>query len=151
MAGNSLPLFIRAGDIQVGGAVLGPTANTALDGTGAAVTVIFQADATNGGRINAIRLKAVGSPAATVARLFFCSATGAFTPGTTNTAANTALISEVPLVAITLSQTAATTDYEFTIPPNLVLAAGTRLLIAFGTSTGASGTGYAVTVLGGAY
>ena len=54
-------------------------------------------------------------------------------------------------MAITLSQTAATTDYEFTIPPNLVLAAGTRLLIAFGTSTGASGTGYAVTVLGGAY
>ena len=149
MSANTNPIYSRQPDVQVGGAVLGPSANTALDGTGANTTSIFQANTTEGGFVREVRLKAVGSPAATVARLFVCTVTGAFTPGTSNTAANTALVSEIALPAITQSQTAATPD--FSIPLNMPLPPGYRLLLTFGTSTGAGGTGYAVTTFGGRY
>ena len=149
MAANASPIYTRQGDIQLGAAVLGPSANTSLDGTGANITSIFQADATEGGFVKSVRLKAVGSPAATVARIFVCTETGAFTPGTSNTAANTSLLAEIALPAITVSQTAATPDFE--VPLNIALPPGYRLLLAFGTSTGAAGTGYAVATLGGKY
>lgn len=146
---NIDPIYSRAGDIQLGAAVLGPSANTALDGTGANTTSVFQADTTNGGYVDTLRLKPVGSPAATVARVFICTVTGAFTPGTSNTAANTSLYTEVTLPTITQSQAAASPD--FTVPLKLALPPGYRLLLTFGTSTGAAGTGYAATVVGGKY
>jgi hypothetical protein len=96
-----------------------------------------------------VRLKAVGSPAATVARLFVCTATGSFTPGTTNTAANSALIADLGLVSVTVSQTASTPDAF--IPLDIAMPPSYKLFITFGTSTGASGTGYAVTVEAGDY
>lgn len=146
---NRDPIFSRAPDVQLGGAVLGPSANTAQDGTGANITSIFQADATNGGFVEAVRLMAVGSPAATVARVYVCTATGAFTPGTTNTAANTALLAELTLPAVTLSQTLQT--MPAIIPIGIALPLGYRLLLSFGTSTGAAGTGYGVTTIAGMY
>lgn len=149
MAANIDPIYSRAPDVQMGAAILGPSANTALDGTGANTTSIFQADSVNGGYVQKVIAKAVGSPAATVMRIFVCSVTGAFTPGTSNTAANTAMVAEYTLPAITVSQTAATPQYE--IPVNFPLPAGWRLLATFGTSTGASGTGYALTTVGGKY
>jgi hypothetical protein len=149
MAANTDPIYSRTPDLQVGGAVLGPNANTALDGTGANISSIFQADTGEGGFVQKVILKAVGSPVATVARLFVHTTNGAFTPGTTNTAANTALIAEISLPAITVSQTLASNHYE--IPVNIPIPAGYRLLLAFGTSTGAAGTGYAATVVGGKY
>lgn len=149
MAANTNLIYSRAPDVQLGGAVLGPSANTAQDGTGANTTSIFQADTTEGGWVDEIRLKPVGSPAATVARIFVCSVTGAFTPGTSNTAANTSLFAEISLSAVTTSNTVAQNDVS--IPIRKGLPAGYRLLITFGTSTGASGTGYAVTVFGGKY
>jgi hypothetical protein len=149
MAANTSPIFPRTADLQVGGAVLGPNANTALDGTGSNVSLIFTADATEGSFVKKVVLKAVGSPAATVARIFVCTATGAFTPGTTNTAANSALIKEIQLPLITVSQTASTPD--FVIDLDIALNASFKIFMSFGTSTGASGTGYAVTTLGGKY
>jgi hypothetical protein len=149
MAANVNPIFVRTPDVQLGGAVLGPSANTAQDGTGSNITSIFQADTAEGGFVDEIRLKPVGSPAATVARIFICTVTGAFTPGTSNTAANTAMISEMTLAAVTSSNTAAQNDIA--IPIRKALPAGYRLLITFGTSTGASGTGYATTTFGGKY
>jgi hypothetical protein len=142
MAANTNPIFGRTPDVQLGGAVLGPSANTAQDGTGANTTVIFQADATEGGFVDEVRLKPVGSPASTVARVFICSATGSFTPGTTNTAANTAMFAELTLASVSSSNTAAQNDIS--IPIRKALPPGYRLLMTFGTSTGASGTGYAV-------
>jgi hypothetical protein len=142
VAANTNPIFGRTPDVQLGGAVLGPSANTAQDGSGANTTAIFQADATEGSFVDEIRLKPVGSPAATVARIFICTATGAFTPGTTNTAANTSMFAEISLAAVTSSNTVAQNDIS--IPIRKALPAGYRLLITFGTSTGASGTGYAV-------
>lgn len=148
MAANTNPIFGRTPDVQVGGSVLGPTAVTAQDGTGSLVS-IFQADTTEGGFVDEIRLKPVGSPAATVVRIFYHDTNGAFTSGTTNTAANTSLIAEVSLAAVTTSNTVAQADIS--IPIRKAMKVGNRLLIGFGTSTGAAGTGYAVTTFGTKY
>src|ERR1700756_278949 len=134
---NTLPIYSATADVQIGGSVLGPTAVTAQDGTGSLVQ-IFQAGA-SGSWVDKIVLKAVGSPAQTVARLFFCTATGTFTSGTTNTASNTALVADVSCPAWTLNNTAASND--IVIPFRQAIPANTKLLIAFGTSTGSSGTG----------
>lgn len=149
MAANTSPIYGRTPDVQVAGAVLGPSAVTAQDGTGS-LQEIFRADPTEGGWVDSVVLKPVGSPAATVARLFFCEDNGeTFTPNTTNTAANTALIDEVSTVATTTSNTLAQNAYVFSV--RRALPPGTRLLIGFGTSTGASGTGFAVTTFGSKY
>lgn len=151
MSANIDPIYGRTADVQVGGAVLGPTAVTLQDGTGA-TPIIFIADATEGSFVDEIRLKPVGSPAGTVCRIFFCTSTvvsGSFTPGTTNTAANTSMIAEISLAVVSSSNSAAQND--LTIPIRKALPASTKLLIGFGTSTGAAGTGYAVTTFGAKY
>ena len=152
MAANTNPIYGRTPDVQVGGAILGPTAGTGFtvtqDGTGTYIS-IFQADATEGGWVDSVVLKPVGSPAATVARLFYCSATGAFTSGTTNTVANTTMLDEIATIATTSSNTAAQNAYVFSVRRQL--PPGTRLLIGFGTSTGGAGTGFAVTTFGSKY
>ncbi len=153
MAANTSPIYSRISDVQISGAlnsgtILGPTANTAQDGTGNCYP-IFQADATEGGWVDRVRLKAVGSPAATVVRVFMCNVTGAFTPGTTNTASNSVMLAELTLGAITSSNTVAQNDYE--IPLRIPMPAGWRLFVTFGTSTGAAGTGYVSTTIGGKY
>lgn len=151
MAANTNPIFGRQADVQVGGAVLGPTAVTLQDGTGA-TPIVFMADATEGGFVDEITLKPVGSPAGTVARIFLCTSTvaaGSFTPGTTNTAANTSMIREISLAAIGSSATLAQNDVAISI--RKALGPGQKLLIGFGTSTGAAGTGYAVTAWGSKY
>jgi hypothetical protein len=149
MAANTAPIFPRTPDVQLGGAVLGPSANTALDGTGANVYPVFQADPVEGSFLKKISLKAVGSPAATVCRVFVCSVTGAFTAGTSNTAANSHLYDEIALPAITLSQTAQTGKFQ--VPLDIALPAGWRVFLTFGTSTGAAGTGYVIVSEGGKY
>jgi hypothetical protein len=148
MAANTSPIFTLTPNIGIGGAILGPTANTSLDGTGSAAYLIFTAG-TNGSRISSIRFKSVSSTAATVARVFYCSATGTFTAGTTNTTSTTSLITEITLAAATLSQTNANQDYSILI--NESLPASTKIFVTFGTSTGSSGVGFAVTAFGGDY
>jgi hypothetical protein len=149
MPANNQPIYSKAPDIQGAGAIIGPTANTAQDGTGAATYSVFQADTTNGGFVQRIRFKAVGSPATTVARVFIHTASGGFTPGTTNTVANMQMIAEITLPTITLSQVAASPDYDVLL--GIGVPAGFRVCVTFGTSTGAAGTGYMVTGLGGKY
>lgn len=151
MAANTNPIFGRTPDVQVGGSVLGPTAVTLQDGTGA-MPIVFMADATEGGFVDEIRLKPVGSPVATVCRIAYCTSTvaaGSFTAGTTNTAANTSMIAEISLAAVTTSNLVAQNDIA--IPIRKALPPGTKLLIGFGTSTGSAGTGYAVTAFGTKY
>ena len=149
MAANKEPIFGRVADVQLAGAVIGPSANTAQDGTGANITQVFEADPTEGSYVQSVRFKAIGSPAATVIRLFFCSDTGAFTPGTTNTAANTALIGEITTAAWTSSNTIASPVYE--VPVNMALPPGAKLLVSFGTSTGAAGNGFNPLTIGMKY
>lgn len=149
MAANKEGIYVRTSDIQVGGAVVGTTANTATDGTGAGNTQIFVADATEGSYVYSVILKAISTIAATVARIWYCSATGAFTPGTTNTAANTSMLAELSIAAWTASNVLASPQYE--IPINKALPPSTKLLISFGTSTGAGTTGFNPVTYAGKY
>lgn len=147
MAANTSPIYIKGSNLTVGGAVIGTSANTATDGTGANTSLIFTADATEGSMVQFVRLKAISTIAATVARLWYCSATGAFTPGSTNTAANTTMVGEVTIAAWTASNTLASPTYE--IPVNLILPASTKLLMTFGTSTGGATTGFNPLIVAG--
>lgn len=146
---NTDPIYIREWDLQLAGAVIGTSANTATDGTGANTTMIFQADATDGSFVQRVILKPISTTAATVARLWYCSATGAFSAGSTNTAANTTMIGESTIAAWTASNTVAAPSYE--IPVNFGLPPGTKLLMTFGTSTGAGTTGFNPLVIAGKY
>lgn len=149
MAANIDPIYTRTADIQLAGAVIGTSANTATDGTGANTTRIFTADSTEGSYVQKVVLKPISTIAATVARLWYCSDTGSFTAGTTNTAANTTMIGEITIAAFTASNTTASPQYE--IPVNFALPASTKLLMTFGTSTGAGTTGFNPLVIGGKY
>lgn len=143
MAINVTPIFSGSGDIQYGTIT---TANTAKDGTGTVVT-IFTANATNGGRVERIRFRNIGTNVQTVCRVFINN-------GLTNaTAANNTLYAEITLPATVLSETIARTLQEL---PNtadttafpLVLPPGYKLNITIGTTVAA---GYAVTAIGGNY
>lgn len=145
MPANTSPIFSITGAIDSvasnnSGLVVGPTANTALDGSGTLYKA-FTAGS-NGSYVQKIRFRPVGSPAATVARVFISSST------TTSTTA-TWLYDEITLPAVTQSQTAASSVFE--LPLNFALDASYLLYVTFGTSTGSSGTGYSVVVVGGDY
>lgn len=145
MPANTAPIYSIAGHVESvatnnTGLIVGPTANTALDGTGT-LYKLFTAGS-NGSYVQKVRFRPVGSPAATVCRIFISSST------TTN-ATNTWLYDEITLSAITLSQTAATSVLE--IPMNFALPASYLLYVTFGTSTGSAGTGYSVVAIAGDY
>ena len=146
---NVYPIYSSAWLPGVGGAIIGTSANTATDGTGANTSLIFTADSTDGSFVYSVRLKPVSTIAATVVRLWYCSATGAFSAGTTNTATNTAMIAEVTVAAWTASNTLAAPTYE--IPVMFGMPASTKLLMTFGTSTGAGTTGFNPLIIAGKY
>jgi hypothetical protein len=133
---NTSPIY-SAAPIVTWGVVA--TANTAKDGTGTVVTV-FTADATNGGRVEKLKVCARGTNVATVLRVFINN-------GSTNaTADNNTLYSETTIAATTLSEVAALADTEIAL--NLALPAGYKLNITIGTTVAA---GLAVTAVGGKY
>jgi len=145
MPANTSPIYSITGDVQSvaqnnSGLIVGPTANTALDGTGT-LYKLFTAGA-NGSYVQKIRFRPVGSPAATVCRIFISSSTS-------TSATNTWLYDEITLPAVTLSQTAATSVFE--LPLNFALNASYLLYVTFGTSTGSAGTGYSVVCIAGDY
>lgn len=145
MPANTSPIYSIVGAVDSvasnnSGLVVGPTANTALDGTGTLYKA-FTAGA-NGSYIQKMRFRAVGSPAATVCRVFISSST-------TTSATATWLYDEITLPAVTLSQTAATSVFE--LPLNFALDPSYLLYVTFGTSTGSAGTGYSIVTIAGDY
>ena len=146
MSANTAPIFTLAPDIQWGaadgnGGSAGPllTANTARDGTGTVLTV-FTADATNGGYVQKLIARAVGTNTASVLRVFINN-------GSTNsTIANNILIAEITLAATTASAVAALQPYE--VPLNFALPAGYKINVTLGTTVAA---GYFISVIGGKY
>lgn len=146
MPANTAPIYSITGDVQSvasanSGLVVGPTANTALDGSGTLFR-LFTAGA-NGSYVQKIRFRPVGSPAATVCRVFISQSL-------TTSATNTWLYDEITLPAVTLSQTAASSVFE--LPLNIALPASPySLWVTFGTSTGSAGTGYSVVCIAGDY
>jgi hypothetical protein len=138
MPANTLPVFSRLADIQWNPAAL-TAANTSKDGTGTVATV-FTADATNGGFVQKISARPLGTNIATVLRVFVNN-------GSANTtASNNALIAEMTLPATTLSEVAALPDYV--LPLNFALPAGYKINCTIGTAVAA---GYMVSAFGGKY
>jgi hypothetical protein len=136
MAANTAPIYSRLGDIQWIQSLL--TAATAKDGTTA--TLLFTADATNGGRVEKIKVRALGTNTATVLRVFINNGAAV------GTAANNTLLTELTIAATTLSEVAALADND--IPINIALPAGYRLYVAIGTTVAG---GLSVTAIGGKY
>lgn len=154
MAVNTDPIYSRAADIQssslAAATLLGPTANTAQDGTGT-IYPIWTADATNGGYFQKLTFESITTVAATVCRVYLVDTVPTVTSGAlvSNTSLNTHKIGEISLPAVTVSQTAAAPHLE--LPLNIAIPAGYRIAVSFGTSTGASTTGWAVLGIGGKY
>jgi hypothetical protein len=145
MPANTSPIYSIVGAVDSvatnnSGLVVGPTANTAQDGSGTLYKA-FTAGS-NGSYIQKIRFRPVGSPAATVCRVFISTSTS-------TSATNTWLYDEITLPAVTVSQTAASSVFE--LPLNFALDPNYLLYVTFGTSTGSAGTGYSVVTIAGDY
>ena len=140
MAANPNPIFSKAG--AVGG--IGSTTLTTLTGdyTGVSANniLIFTADATNGGFVQRIRLKAIGTNIATVARIYINNGS------TSATATNNVFYGEVSLPATTATTTAATVDIDY--PMNFALPAGYKLYAGLGATVA---SGWVASVIAGAY
>lgn len=139
MPANIDPIYSKAPDIQWTTIPTGTTANTAGDGTGTVFTV-FTADATNGGFVQSIRVKAQSTSAATVIRFFINN-------GSTNTtAANNSFIDEMTIPIITATSVAAVSVFELSV--GRALPAGYKINCCYATSvTGA----IALTAFAGKY
>jgi hypothetical protein len=153
-APNNDPIFSRVGDIQqsslAAATLLGPTANTAQDGTGT-IYPVFTADATNGGFLQKLMCQPISTVAATVMRVFISDSGLTVTSGAlvSNTSANTHLINEFTMPAVTVSQVQAAPHIELMM--NMAIPPGMRICVTFGTSTGASTTGWNVTSVAGKF
>lgn len=142
MAANTNPIYSRTADIQW---ITGITAaNTNADLTAGTSYLVFTADATEGGFVREVRIKAnpANNTAATVARLWLNNG------ATLGTASNSALIAELAIPATTANNTVAQVD--FSIPVNMALPAGYRLYLTLGTAPGGSGA-FMAAGIGGKY
>ena len=149
MPANTSPIYSIVGATDSvasnnSGLVVGPTANTATDGTGTLYKA-FTAGA-NGSYVQKMRFRPVGAPtnvvAATVCRVFISSST-------TTSASATWLYDEITLPAVTIQSTTATSVFE--LPINVALDPNYLLYVTFGTSTGSSGIGYSIVTIAGDY
>lgn len=140
MAQNTAPIFPLVPVITWvnTGAV---TANTTTDLTaGTNYNSGFTANATNGSRVDFIRVRALGTNVVTVIRVWLNNG------ATTATATNNTQFFERSLAATTVSQTAEQPDVI--LPINVSLNAGYKIYYTFGTAVAA---GYSISVVGGDY
>lgn len=143
MAANVDPVYSKLGDIQYQSAAM-VTANATLDITTGTSYLVFTADATNGGFVSYIRVRAcpANNTAATVVRVWLNNGS------TTGTATNSSLFTEATFAATTASLVAATAD--ITIPMNIALPAGHKIYLSLGTAPGGSGQ-FNAACIGGKY
>ena len=137
-APNTFPIYSRVADIQW--IVSANTANTTVDLTSGTVYQCFSADTTNGGYVQKMRFRPLGTNVATVARIWLNNGS------TTATAANNVLWDEVSLAASTVSQTSALSVYE--VPLNFAIPPSYKLYVTLGTTVAA---GYDIVTVGGKY
>ena len=141
---NNSPIFSRIGDVTSDSSTGMGTALTsaAADYTGAGANngIVATADATNGGFIQRLRFKALGTNVATVMRIYLNN-------GSANTTAtNNSFYGEISLPATTATATAATVDIDY--PLNFALPAGFRIVCGLGTAVAA---GWKITPIMGKY
>lgn len=135
MTANTNPIFTVAPVTGWGSLT---AANTNYDGTGT-VSTLYTAGS-NGGYVERIRFKALGTNVATLARIFINN-------GSTNTtAANNSLFKEIPLPASTSSNTSPLMEYDFEM--NLAIPAGYKVNWTLATAVAA---GIQATLNGGDY
>jgi hypothetical protein len=138
---NNQPIFTSVGDVQWTTSAM-TVANTTTNLTGGTIYLAFTADATNGGYVQRIRFRTLGSNSnATVARIWINNG------GVTTTADNNTLFDEITLPTTTVSQVAAQANYE--LPLNFALPPGDRIYITLGTAP--TSAGWQATVIGGKY
>jgi hypothetical protein len=114
-------------------------ANTAVDGTGTVAT-IFTAG-TDGGRVDYIKARALGTNVTTVVRVFINN-------GSVNsTATNNSLITEAVLPATTASNSTEI-GADVVIPLNISIPNGYKINVCIGTAVSA---GWQFTAVGGNY
>lgn len=134
---NTKPIYSKVGDCQwIAGSTI---ANTVMDGTGTTTTV-FTADATNGGYVQRVLLRALGTNVATANRIWINNGTAS------SVATNNTLVADTSLPATTASNSAALAPVD--VPLNLALPPGYKLIQAFGTAVAA---GWQATAIGGKY
>ena len=138
MAANTTPIFSKLGDIQWINTVL--TANTTTDLTAGTSYLVFTSDATNGGYVQKLRIRPLGTNIATVLRVWINNGSA------TTSAVNNTLYDEVSLAASTVSQTSALALYE--LPLNFALPAGYKIYVTLGTTVAA---GFDVISVAGKY
>jgi hypothetical protein len=139
MAANIQPIYSRLADVQWATDIV-QSANTTTTLTSGTIYPVFTADTTNGGYVQRIRFRPLGSNAATVARVWINNGSD------TTVAENNSLWDEIAIALTTVSQTAAQATYE--LPLNFPLPASYRLYVTLGTVVAA---GFDVTVIGGKY
>ena len=139
MAGNAAPIWTREGDIQWTTSPI-TAANTTTDLTSGTSYLIFTADATNGGYLQKLRFRPLGTNIATVARIWINNGSDIAT------ADNNTLWDEVSLAITTVSQTTALSIYE--VPVNIAVPPGYRIYVTVGTTVAA---GYDCIAIGGKY
>jgi hypothetical protein len=140
MAQNTSPVFPLVPVINWVNAA-GLVANTTTDLTaGTNYNSGFTANATNGSRVDFIRVRALGTNVATVMRVWINNGSA------TGTAANNTQFFERTLAATTVSQVAEQPDVI--LPINASLPAGYKIYYTFGTAVAA---GFSIQVVGGDY
>jgi hypothetical protein len=147
MAQNTNPIFPLipvnswVSGVAANAATPGVTANTTKDLTsGTIYGPIETAEATNGSRVDFIKVRSLGTNVATVIRIWINNGS------VTTTAANNTLYLERTLSATNVSETAEQPD--IILPLNISLAAGYRVYATFGTAVAA---GFHLTAIGGDY
>lgn len=142
------PIFTRQGEVSANSG-LTPTANMATvaltavaDYTGVSgnYKLVFTADENNGGFVQRLRFKAIGTNTASVARIFINNG------GVQTVAVNNAFYGEQSLPATTAINTAGTIDIDY--PMNIALNPGFRIYVGLGTTVAA---GWSVMPIGGRY
>lgn len=119
----------------------GLVANTTTDLTsGTIYDSGFTANASNGSRVDFIRMRALGTNVATVVRIWLNNGSA------TTTAANNTLFFERTISATTVSQTSELVDVV--IPMSISLPPGYKIYYTFGTAVAA---GFGMQVVGGDY
>jgi len=146
MAQNIAPIFplvpvtTIVGGAAANAATPGVTANNTYDLTTGTSFLVFTSNATNGSRLDFIKVRPLGTNVQTVMRVFINNGS------TTATAANNALYLERTMFASTASASAETQDNAVSM--NVSLTPGYRVYVTFGTAVAA---GFHVTAVGGDY
>ena len=143
-APNIDPIYSKQGDVSNDGTTgmnqMVLAAANDYTGIDADVSLVFTADATNGGYIQRLRFKAGGTNTASVARIYINN--GA-TPGT---ATNNVFYGEVSLPATTATATAATVEIDY--PMGFAINPGFRVYFGLATAVAA---GWVCTAIAGKY